>query len=64
MYFKISDANKLKWDGNDDNWYKPVVEGFSFGGTSESSSSLSFIILIALIILVFALYFLYKKTYK
>ena len=61
MYFKLSDSEKLKWDGNDANWYKPVIEHFSFG-IGDSGSSMIWIYI--LIILACIAGYIYYKTKK
>jgi hypothetical protein len=62
MYFKLSESKQLKWDGIEENWYKPVASHFSFGKDSFSFNINWCYVIIVLAICV-ALYFLYKKKF-
>jgi LPXTG-motif cell wall-anchored protein len=62
MYFKLSDSKELKWDGNDEHWYVPVVENFSFGsGESGGNSSIWIYLFIMLVIAAVCGYLYYKR---
>lgn len=67
MYFQISQSEQLKWDGNDNNWYKPpksssIRENFSFGQFETGDNTWLYIILIIALACGLYYYYLYKKT--
>lgn len=60
MYFKISESKQVEWDGNDKNWYKPVIEHFSFGINTDSFPWF-YILLACIIFAAILIYLAYKK---